>query len=1203
MKRFFSILFFLIINIISISLFAQTYDMLVSGYQEIHTDSGTLYDDGGTSNYSTRVNAKTTIYPSSPNAKIIISGTYDIEDYNKTKLKIYSGDTNSGSILFNNQNTSISGNINVRSLSGPVTITYFVDTDNPNSGFVLNISICNVCPDIYISADVINDSTTLLTWTKNIGTSNYIVKYKNDSCEFDNDTCEFITVVTQDTSLLLTNLTHCANYWASIITPCDTLSSSCPRITNECFWIQCECSMPIDLSGSISSNNLYVNWTTEDTTINTGIEWTVLLFSKGELIDSLITTNTNAVFDSLSIIDCIQCYTVYVYNNCHHVPFDSICKIAYVQICSPCPCPKVSNVTSIVSSNSILLTWNEPNNTIEWTVKIYQDSILIDSITTNDTTILFSNLETHTNYVVYIYSNCCEGLMCNFYKETFMTSCACPVAQNVHVENISDGSILISWDNDPTSQGWIVEYRKKDSTISHFDTTMTNSITIPSSEVTGYYDCWIHSLCDSLNLLCAEYIEFINIETAGNCMNYTDLTSTDVTANYGTYQNPYIFTGLIDNGPLDIKSRHTVNIDTSARDARTNNMLRIIPNGEKTSVRLGNWKDGAQAESLTYRYIVDTNNYDLMILNYAIVLQDPNHTPSNQPRFLLEILNNNNVLIDSVCGYANFIASNTLGWNTVQGSNVIWKDWTTVGFDISQYHGQVIKVRLTTFDCKDGGHYGYAYYTLKCGTKKVTSSACGDTQTNIFTAPAGFNYKWYSSANPNTVISTQRVLDIITDSSQNYHCLVSSKENPNCNFIIDAYAGRRLPLADFSYTSNWQPCYFEVHFTNNSKISADGINPLPSGIACETVEWIFDDGDIQYIDNPVKRYSSSGDYTVKLVAGLANNQCTDTIEMVISLAGPTGILRIVGDSSLCQGESTTLTATLEGTYKWNNGATTQSISFTPTIDSLYTVQVMDTANCPHFASRMVIVHPNYNGVDVFDTACDNFEYNAQGTILTESGIYPLNLRSVYGCDSNIILHLTINPSFFDTTSQSICKNEELEFHGLRLDSTGVYEVRYNNIYGCDSVYVVNLTVNPIYIDTISADIYKGNVFNQYGFNESKTGFYTQNLQTINGCDSIINLDLQVDYIMFPNCVTANGDGINDVFEIHNLVEQKAFPENELLIYTRYGKIVYEFKNISKKEDFWSPSKTNTPTGTYFYRFTGKRHDKTIDTTGVIEVIR
>ena len=73
--------------------------------------------------------------------------------------------------------------------------------------------------------------------------------------------------------------------------------------------------------------------------------------------------------------------------------------------------------------------------------------------------------------------------------------------------------------------------------------------------------------------------------------------------------------------------------------------------------------------------------------------------------------------------------------------------------------------------------------------------------------------------------------------------------------------------------------------------------------------------------------------------------------------------------------------------------------------------------------------------------------------------------------------------------------------------------------------------------------------------------------------------------------------------VHNLIEQKAFPDNELFVYNRQGKLIYRFKNISKEEDLWSPSQTNSPTGTYFYRFMGKRHDKTIDLMGAIEVLR
>ena len=109
--------------------------------------------------------------------------------------------------------------------------------------------------------------------------------------------------------------------------------------------------------------------------------------------------------------------------------------------------------------------------------------------------------------------------------------------------------------------------------------------------------------------------------------------------------------------------------------------------------------------------------------------------------------------------------------------------------------------------------------------------------------------------------------------------------------------------------------------------------------------------------------------------------------------------------------------------------------------------------------------------------------------------------------------------------------------------------------------------------------------------------------SINNCDSLIYLDLEVISISFPNAVTANGDGINDVFEINNLLKYKDFHSNELLIFNRQGKKIYERKNISKFSDFWDPMQTNSPSGTYFYRFISKNNIKNIDRVGVIEVFR
>ena len=81
-------------------------------------------------NYSIRANGKTTIYPASSLARITLKGTYDIENYNRTKLIIYNGDTNSTQKLFENTSNS-NGTISVQSTVGPITIVFIVDSDTP----------------------------------------------------------------------------------------------------------------------------------------------------------------------------------------------------------------------------------------------------------------------------------------------------------------------------------------------------------------------------------------------------------------------------------------------------------------------------------------------------------------------------------------------------------------------------------------------------------------------------------------------------------------------------------------------------------------------------------------------------------------------------------------------------------------------------------------------------------------------------------------------------------------------------------------------------------------------------------------------------------------------------------------------------------------------------------------------------------------
>ncbi len=112
------------------------------------------------------------------------------------------------------------------------------------------------------------------------------------------------------------------------------------------------------------------------------------------------------------------------------------------------------------------------------------------------------------------------------------------------------------------------------------------------------------------------------------------------------------------------------------------------------------------------------------------------------------------------------------------------------------------------------------------------------------------------------------------------------------------------------------------------------------------------------------------------------------------------------------------------------------------------------------------------------------------------------------------------------------------------------------------------------------------------------------------CDnSTITIDLGsgVDLLTIPNGISPNGDGLNDLFVIKNLVEDGAnnpkyidgIYGNYLTIFNRWGNIVYELENYPPDLDvsqYWGgqyieasikdkANKTIVPEGTYFYIIT------------------
>lgn len=128
---------------------------------------------------------------------------------------------------------------------------------------------------------------------------------------------------------------------------------------------------------------------------------------------------------------------------------------------------------------------------------------------------------------------------------------------------------------------------------------------------------------------------------------------------------------------------------------------------------------------------------------------------------------------------------------------------------------------------------------------------------------------------------------------------------------------------------------------------------------------------------------------------------------------------------------------------------------------------------------------------------------------------------------------------------------------------------------------------------------------------------TLTLVTGGGCgDTISHTVVIEDDLIFPNVITPNGDGINDVWAIENLntninpEDPDEYRHNELRISDRYGKVVFHVKNYdtyAKNGQIFKGTNPfggeNLSDGVYYYVFSYKGKAKTFQWHGSITIIR
>lgn len=622
----------------------------------------------------------------------------------------------------------------------------------------------------------------------------------------------------------------------------------------------------------------------------------------------------------------------------------------------------------------------------------------------------------------------------------------------------------------------------------------SDRVVIGGLEVEQEYDIYVSLLCGG-SLVNSKLLRYtpscymLNGEL--NRVRYWELGADGVECYYGDFSIPRQTAGAVDLGAENILSRHTIHTDREETDPRTGGLLHTVPAGHCSSVRLGNWLACGEAEEVEYSLVVDTGEFDLLVLNYAIVEEQPNHNPSQQPFFRFGIYDEAGDLVGN-CYYGDFVAGDLSGWIEA-ANNVAWHDWQAVGIDLAPLHGQRVRVRLCNADCSQGGHFGYAYFTLDGGRKRLNAERCGEADSNRLYAPEGFSYRWYNAANPAATLSTAASLEATVEGT--YCCEATyNLSGQACGFTLSAYVGARYPVADF--VMRQVDAFGSVYqMMNQSYVSHDCLRTSVTNEPCEQYLWDFGDGTTSTSTSPTHRFPV-GTHTVTLYAMLAHGQCADTASMTVAVDYHVDTLY----DTVCSGTS----------YLFHDIVCADSGRY-------------DAAD-EYGGHILFLSYYDRVEIELYDTICTGSSVTFFGTEYSQSGDY-LYHSAPGDCDTTAQLHLAVVSEYRREYADTVELGTEYSFFGQRFDCPGLYEVTLVSSGGCDSVLVLRLSSMEQHDTVVCANTFP---FSWRGGYFEHAGIDTLHLRNHVGTDSIVFLSVGTipmptpQYTPQPYCTDGGG---------------------------------------------------------------------------------
>ncbi len=355
-------------------------------------------------------------------------------------------------------------------------------------------------------------------------------------------------------------------------------------------------------------------------------------------------------------------------------------------------------------------------------------------------------------------------------------------------------------------------------------------------------------------------------------------------------------------------------------------------------------------------------------------------------------------------------------------------------------------------------------------------------------------------------------------------------------------------------------------------IHASAINIIER-IVCDSYEW---NG---------QRYDQSGTYTYN---GQTKYGCDSTaiLELVVSTSLTVTEEKTACDQIIINGIKLDTSGDYPASYLTSTGCDSTHILRLTINQSTQSNQAITACSQYDFFGSTITVSgiyrhtlTNQQGCDSLITldlhiaaemahtsasACGSYHWAVGDTTITNSGVYTARYFNQYGCDSTITLSLNIAPEYDIQKQEEACGNYTWQVTKERYTATGIYSQLLKTVQGCDSLITLDLTVHPEFEfhDTVSTTSPYYWPLNGQTYDQS--GVYTELFRSDASCDSLHVLHLRVNYntdIYFPNVIT--GEGRNGFFTGYSTGE--GIQIKTLSVFDRWGNRVFHKEHFAANE--------------------------------------